>query len=349
MKKLGLLLIIVAVEAQIIFPGEDGSFPVRSDSPTPVEIKTTDRNNKPTGLFFPDTPISPPRSSTGAIPDSSGIFSKPELTATAPSVFPSECGEVLVQRVVGGEISAPGEWPWLAAVGTKRRSTFTNQCGGALITRHHVVSAQHCFQNEAFAPNTVRLGEYDLTRTDDVPFGVTQDFAITQRLIKDYNPTSLENDIVILVLDGEVKLSEYVQPVCLPFNYRNDDFSDKFLAVAGWGKTDFKTDSFSDVVQYVLLPVVNTSRCADSYSHSQGSIQPVIDDRNLCAGNGTKDSCSGDSGGPLHYLSLSDGRYYLTGIVSFGSGCGDPDYPGVYTRITRFLDWITRNVQDSQN
>lgn len=76
--------------------------------------------------------------------------------------------------------------------------------------------------------NTVRLGDYDLTRTNDVPFGVTQDFAITRRLTKDYNPTSLENDIVILVLDGEVKLSgkrSFFLSIFLGKNHQMQEFS----------------------------------------------------------------------------------------------------------------------------
>lgn len=48
----------------------------------------------------------------------------------------------------------------------------------------------------------------------------------------------------------------------------------------------------------------------------------------------------GDSGGPIH-CNMADGRWYLAGITSFGSGCAKPGYPDVFTRITSYLEWIT--------
>lgn len=64
-----------------------------------------------------------------------------------------------------------------------------------------------CYTLNFVYRETVRLGEFDLSRTDDIPAGYTQDFGIAEQIIKDFNPNTYENDIVILVLDSEVQLS----------------------------------------------------------------------------------------------------------------------------------------------
>ena len=65
----------------------------------------------------------------------------------------------------------------------------------------------------------------------------------------------------------------------------------------------------------------------------------------MCAGfkEGGKDSCQGDSGGPLMLMGPKQ-KYEIIGIVSFGIGCGQPGYPGIYTKVGRYLDWIISNV-----
>lgn len=90
----------------------------------------------------------------------------------------------------------------------------------------------------------------------------------------------------------------------------------------------------------VTLPIWNNTDCEEAYSSK------VIDSNQLCAGlkAGGKDSCAGDSGGPLMALGPNR-RWMIVGIVSWGIRCGEAGFPGVYTRVNNYLDWITANLK----
>nr|ASL24503.1 serine protease cSP [Pacifastacus leniusculus] len=262
------------------------------------------------------------------------------------SIIPSEsiCGSPSGSRVVGGDvIEYPGRWPWLAAVGFRQADgTFRSDCGGTLITRHHVLTAAHCFNEPGKRdPEDIRLGEFSLTRSNDG--GTPQDFRISSKRDNGYNRRTKENDIMLLIMDRDVQFTDKIAPACLPFNERNNNFEGTSLTVVGWGRTTFDSRTLSDVPMEARVPVVNTRTCNTNYQAAQGD-KPVVDQRHLCAGSASKDSCSGDSGGPLNYKG-SSGKYYIVGIVSFGVGCARPEFPGVYTRVSSFIDWIVRNAQ----
>ncbi|GFR31329.1 serine proteinase stubble [Trichonephila clavata] len=79
--------------------------------------------------------------------------------------------------------------------------------------------------------------------------------------------------------------------------------------------------------------------------YRQAGFVEDIPDIFICAGypNGGKDSCEGDSGGPM-VLQEDDGRWVLAGVISWGIGCALPNQPGVYTRITKFAEWINQII-----
>nr|XP_027214822.1 venom protease-like [Penaeus vannamei] len=262
----------------------------------------------------------------------------PAPASSASGIIPSkaECGRPSIPRVIGGEEIAVGSWPWLAAVGTLQGQSFVSSCGGTLITRRHVLTASHCFDDPRFVdPTVVRLGEHDLTsRTDNAR---PQDFRIAGRRSPGYNRRSHENDFEILILDANVAFNEVIRPACLPFDLRNNDFRNTDLTVIGWGRTSTTSLRTSSVPMQADVPVVDTASCSRAYQRVES--KPVVDQRHLCAGKGTTDSCGGDSGGPLNYLGR-DGRYYVVGVVSFAVDCARPEFPGVYTRVTSYLDWL---------
>lgn len=86
----------------------------------------------------------------------------------------------------------------------------------------------------------------------------------------------------------------------------------------------------------VDVPVISRSICTDQYS----SVNRITSNM-VCAGysEGGKDACSGDSGGPL-----VDGSGTLVGVVSWGTGCAQAGFPGVYTRVGNYIEWIANNI-----
>merc|ERR1712098_410095 len=103
--------------------------------------------------------------------------------------------------------------------------------------------------------------------------------------------------------------------------------------VTGWGTTT-EGGSLGRVLQKVDVPVVSDADCRDAYG-----VNDVYDSM-ICAGlpQGGKDSCQGDSGGPFMCGNQP------SGIVSWGYGCAEPGYPGVYTQTSYFIDWINENL-----
>ncbi|XP_050711548.1 chymotrypsinogen A-like [Eriocheir sinensis] len=381
MYSLGLLLLLTAVQAQIRFPGEepDGGGVEATDAELFEALDLTTRQNTNPGSGLPSCVT--PGGETGTCQSFSSCrqfaslrsqLRKPSVlsflrqricgrfrntvhlccvdqtSSNQPAGSPTrsgglnqiDCGEASGVRVVNGEDTSPGEWPWLAALGFRNGNTFRAGCGGTLITRKHVLTAAHCFAKPEFAPKVVRLGDYNLVRTDDTTTP-PQDFNIKEHRDGGYNAVSQENDISIVILDGEARFNDFVQPACLPYNVPGD-FTGKSLVVTGWGRTEHSNLQTPSIPLKALVPLKDRASCAQDYKRLP---QIVIDRRTMCAGDGTTDACVGDSGGPLNYLDLTTGKYSVVGVVSFGVGCARKEFPGVYTDVRSFLGWIEQNVR----
>lgn len=98
-------------------------------------------------------------------------------------------------------------------------------------------------------------------------------------------------------------------------------------------------NGWSSVLRQAVVPIIAQTQCSQRSFYGS-----FLTDNMLCAGyaQGGKDACSGDSGGQL--VCSVNGRWWLHGIVSFGRDCGAPKKPGVYTRVTRFIDWIQQHI-----
>lgn len=116
------------------------------------------------------------------------------------------------------------------------------------------------------------------------------------------------------------------------------------VTVSGWGLTE--TMSFSDNLLMVHLPAITNEECNKAYRRLPKKVK--INYKQMCAG-GVKgrDACSRDSGGPLQSPAIynKNVRFVQYGIVSYGySRCGTEGIPGVYTKVSYYMDWILDNI-----
>ncbi|NXH16381.1 TMPS6 protease, partial [Bucco capensis] len=243
------------------------------------------------------------------------------------------CGlQARVSRLVAGEESVAGEWPWQASLQVRGRHV----CAGALLADRWVVSAAHCFQDERLAsPSiwTVYLGKYlqNASSHTEVSFKVIHLF-----LHPYYEEDSHDYDVALLQLDHPVITSPFIQPICLPAPSHLFE-PGLHCWITGWGALKEGGHS-SNVLQKLEVQLIPQDICSEAYHY-------MISPRMLCAGyhKGKKDACQGDSGGPLACKAPS-GRWFLAGLFSWGKGCAHPNHYGVYTRITQVLGWMNQTM-----
>ncbi|XP_047987414.1 LOW QUALITY PROTEIN: venom protease-like [Leguminivora glycinivorella] len=234
-------------------------------------------------------------------------------------------------RMVGARPANPREWPWMASITPEG---FEQYCGGVLITDRHVLTAAHCIRRWKADELFVRLGEYDFQRNND---SRSYNFRVVEvRQHEDFDHTNYHNDVAILKLHRPTVFNTYVWPICLPpvgLSAINQS-----AIIIGWGTQSYG-GPHSNVLMEVSVPIWEHSRCVNSFTDS-------IFEENICAGgyDGGKDACQGDSGGPLMYQ-LSSGRWAVIGVVSWGIRCGEPNHPGVYARVDKYLRWIVDNAR----
>ena len=209
-------------------------------------------------------------------------------------------------------------------------------CGGTLVGDKYVITAAHCTDGQAASGLFVRVGDTSL----DTEFEATA-MTIAVSAIKQhpqYDSSTTANDIAVLELASTVSLTDYpnIKPACLPS--AGAKFPGDSL-VSGWGTIG--SGSYLNSWLYE----VNVTTFADG---NCGAMNNYMTDDMLCAGlmQGGKDACQGDSGGPL-VTKESSGAYSVIGVVSWGAGCADQGYPGVYARVTSGLSWINSNKQGS--
>uniref|UniRef100_A0A3Q3DQ10 Transmembrane serine protease 5 n=1 Tax=Hippocampus comes TaxID=109280 RepID=A0A3Q3DQ10_HIPCM len=237
-----------------------------------------------------------------------------------------ECGtRAKLARIIGGVEATLGRWPWQVSLYYSNRHT----CGGSIITSQWIVTAAHCVPGDS-----VPFHAWTPLLCFQNPTGHAVEKIVYN---KNYNHVSHDSDIALMKLRTPLNFSgpsDTVRPVCLPqFDY--DPPGGTQCWISGWGYTQPDGVHSSDTLKEAPVPIISTNKCNSSCMYN-GEITP----RMLCAGysEGKVDACQGDSGGPL--VCQDDNVWRLMGVVSWGNGCAEPNHPGVYTKVAKFLGWI---------
>nr|AQM58409.1 venom s1 protease 35 [Pristhesancus plagipennis] len=239
------------------------------------------------------------------------------------------------ERIVGGKETKVNEYPMIAGFVHRQKDMII--CGGTIITPRHIVTAGHCTDEYSPSEYGIFVGHHNYEQmkqsNEKVKLLEPQEFFIHDN----YDGFTLKYDVAVVLMKEPIIFSNNVGPACLP--KERIPLEGERLKVLGWGLTKYKGKT-SDVLMKVYLDVQKFDRCKDHNQYLE-----LDDIHQICTFRKSKDSCSGDSGGPLLWLDPDTNRYTLVAATSYGLNCAK--YPAVSSDIFYFLPWIQSIVSKS--
>lgn len=233
-------------------------------------------------------------------------------------------------------------FPWMVSLQIKGADrNNAHFCGGVAVAPAWVLTAAHCVIAPAADGDPSRASPLDpaglqvLSGSNLLSTGGKISSVDRIVLHPEYSAAADRvptNDLALLHLAGAPSLS----PIELLPAATVDEIikEDEKVRVFGWGTASFRADGpISNNLLYAFVDVVGTAKCNDPAVYDG-----AVTDSMFCAGLGSSDTCQGDSGGPA--IGYVNGEKYLIGITSWGVGCADKRYPGVYVNATKYAAWI---------
>jgi len=248
------------------------------------------------------------------------------------------------QKVVGGVDVDIKDYPWQVALTSS--ASGSGFCGGSIIGDSWVLTAAHCVNGTSASGLYIRGGSSSSFASGGDSYSVSQ-------IIVHPSYSGNSFDFALVEINGEFAYNSNVQKIDLIDEAEiaaGVQAGGVMATITGWGTTS-SGGSLASVLQMVEAPIVENDVACGSATDSNGNSGQYpcssLDASMICAGdliNGGEDACQGDSGGPLAVRSADDSRWLLIGATSWGYGCADVLYPGVWSKVSYVLDWINDNA-----
>ncbi|XP_017009397.2 trypsin 5G1 [Drosophila takahashii] len=241
----------------------------------------------------------------------------PANISSNPAINALEAQDYLPTRIVNGKKIKCSRAPYQCSL------HYNNYfiCGCVILSNRWILTAQHCKIGNP-GSYTVRAGSTQQRRGGQLRH--VQKIVCHPR----YSEYTMKNDLCMMKLKSPLKFNKCCQKAKLP-STKTKRLPKCYLA-SGWGLTSANAQNAQRYLRGVVVCKVKRGKCQKDYRKAGIKIYKQM----ICAKRKNRDTCSGDSGGPL----VNSGVLY--GITSFGVGCANENYPGVYCNILQYVNWI---------
>lgn len=241
-------------------------------------------------------------------------------------------------KIVGG--TKAGSYPWMAAVANTTGGTlFERQfCGGSLIAPDWILTAAHCLEGEVAEGLQILVNFNNLNDSSGAVVRGVKGIYIHPSF-RDVSG-DLYNDVALILLDAPINTVTPINVATSPVAVTTG----AAVRAIGWGDTK-SSPRFPTELQEVDLSIASISSARQAYGVFN------LDNRHLAAIANGKDTCGGDSGGPLFDVDGANGGTspLLVGITSYGLGCAVRNVPGIYANVGNFFPWISAFLAQPTN